>query len=226
VQRGEVEAEDVARRLDGIGSLARFDGDVAEHAHLGGVRDARNLADRVGHGNGSENDCRRVPVDGVVGGLLRDRRLAVLFELPEDLLANEGAERDGAAQNVRAGVVDRRKHEGGRIDRRDGTGEERRLGTLRRGRCISRGACACGIRHEASRVEVRHVQRRVVEAPGYVRIGRSGALRLSRNADRNADEESKGNCRRTKHHADIVALGTGLGNACEARYTRKNERKK
>lgn len=51
VQRGEVEAENVARGVDRVGLLLCFDGNVAEEAGLGGVGRLRDFASCLWHGN-------------------------------------------------------------------------------------------------------------------------------------------------------------------------------
>jgi len=73
-----------------------------------------------------------VTVDGVAGRFLGNGGLSVLLELAEDLLADKGAERGGAAEDVGAGVVDGGEDERGGVDRSDGVGEEGGAGTLRR----------------------------------------------------------------------------------------------
>src|SRR5882762_11919043 len=72
VQRGEVEAEDVTGGIDRVGLLLWLDGNVAEHAGLGGVGGGRDRALGLRHGNGSENDRGGVAVDVVMSGLLGD----------------------------------------------------------------------------------------------------------------------------------------------------------
>ena len=62
-------------------------------------------------------------IDRVTGRFLDDARLAILFELVQDLLADERAELGGEAQDVRAGVVDSGEAERGGVDRGDGVGE-------------------------------------------------------------------------------------------------------
>jgi len=62
-------------------------------------------------------------IDCVTGRFLHDARLAILFELVQDLLADERAELGGEAQDVRARVVDSGEGEPGGVDRGDGVGE-------------------------------------------------------------------------------------------------------
>ena len=135
-------------------------------------------------------------VDGVTGGFLGDGGLTVLLELTDDLLADERAERRGAAKDVGAGVVDGGEDEGGGVDRSDGVGEESGAGTLR-GRCGRgtggglRGGLgdACGVGLEAAWIEVGDVQIRVVEAPRKIGIGLGGGLVGSLGERRDTDEK-------------------------------------
>jgi hypothetical protein len=226
--RGEVEAEDVAGGFDGIGSFLRLDGDIAEDADLGGVGGVGYLAGSIGHGNRGEDDCGGMAVDGVVSRLLGDGGLAVLLELTENLLVNEGLELNGATEDVRAGVVDGREDEGRGVDWGDGVGKEGGVGTLRcGGRCVRfRGAgggwCggrlggAGGVCDEAARIEVGDVQNRVVKAPGQVWIGWGGRLFGSLGESRCTDEEREKEGRRTKHHLLIVAPGRASVQRAEA----------
>src|ERR1700761_1627307 len=122
-------------------------------------------------------------VDGVTGGFLGDGGLTVLFELTDDLLANERAERGGAAKDVGAGVVDGGEDERGCVYRRDGVSEDGGAGKLRRrgGGGAGRGIAgvlgdACGVGFEAAWIEVGDVQILVVEAPRKIGIGLGGGL--------------------------------------------------
>ena len=63
-------------------------------------------------------------IDEVGGWLLRDGGFAVLFQLAENLFADERTEHRRAAQHVGAGAVDGGEDEGGGVDRCDGVGEE------------------------------------------------------------------------------------------------------
>jgi len=140
-----------------------------------------------------------VAVDGVTGGFLGDGGLTVLLELTDDLLADERAERRGAAKDVGAGVVDGGEDEGGGVDRSDGVGEEGGAGALRGrgsggaggGRCGVLGD-ACGVWLEAAWIEVGDVQIRVVEAPRKIGIclggGLVGSLRERRDTDEKKDK--------------------------------------
>ena len=91
VQGGVVEAENVAGGVGWVGLLLGFDRDVAEEAGLGGVGGLGDLARSYGHGDRGEDDGGGMAVDGVAGGFLSDGGFAILLELAEDLLADEGA---------------------------------------------------------------------------------------------------------------------------------------
>src|ERR1700678_3004779 len=206
VQRREVEAEHMTRRFDLVGLLLGFDWDVAEHTRLGSVGDARELVLRSRrHWNRRQYDRGRVAVDEVVGGFLSDGGLSVLFELANDLLSNERAKQDRTLQDIRAGVVDRRKDKGRSVDRTHCVGEQGRVRALRRRISIGLWSNALGIRDEAARIEVCNVQQRIMKALRNVWIRLIGGLGLSRNAD----EEEQKTWRKTKLHPLIVAPGRG-----------------
>jgi hypothetical protein len=137
-----------------------------------------------------------VAVDGIAGGFLSNGRLAVLLELADDLLADEGAQRGGAAEDVGTGVVDGGEHKGRGVDRGDGVGEEGGTGTLRCRGSSTRGCLrggifsyARGIRNESAWIEVGDVQIGVVKTARE--IGLSGGLVWSLGERRSTDEKDE-----------------------------------
>jgi len=119
VQGGEVEAENVAGGIGRFGFLLDLDRNVAEEAGLGGVGCLGDLARGGWHGDRGQNNGCGMAIDGIAGRFLGDGGFAVLLELADDLLADEGAQRGGAAEDVGAGVVDGGENEGRGVYRRD-----------------------------------------------------------------------------------------------------------
>ena len=98
-------------------------------------------------------------VDVVVGGLLGDGGFAVLLELAQDLLADEGTEQSCAAQDVGTGIVDGGEDEGRGVDRSDRAGEEGGVSTLGRAVGARLGGDAFGVGGEAAGIEVRDAEK-------------------------------------------------------------------
>jgi len=189
---GVVEAENVLWLLDRIELLARFGGDGAKEAGLGGVGDLGwgDVGGPRGWGlSGGEGNDGGVAVDGVASGLLGDDWVTVLLELTEDLLAGEGAKVGGCSmEDFGAGVVDGGEDKDGGADGGDGAGGQVRL-SAERGSAArwSRGLSGS----KAARVKVGDVQERIVESFGDIRGGLIGWLREGRRTN----EEQKRCCR-------------------------------